>query len=105
MISAFGRMVRSLRAIAGTRAGLLRGTASLTLAGLVACGGDEGPPRVATVTISPTSPVSLVQGATVTLSATPKDGSGGTISGLTASWQSNNSAIASVNSTSGVVTG
>jgi uncharacterized protein YjdB len=104
MISAFGQMVRSLRAIAGARAGLLRGTAALALAGLAACGGDQGPPRVASVTISP-SPASVMQGATLALVATPRDGSGVSISALTATWQSNNSSIASVNTTSGVVTG
>jgi hypothetical protein len=122
MMSDFGRWARSLRAIHGTRAelpeglpevrkrrskgqsGRLPGAAALSLAALAACGGDEGPPRVATVSIAP-SPATVVQGASVALTATPRDGSGGSISGLTATWQSNNSSIASVNTTTGVVTG
>src|SRR5262245_62225055 len=105
MMLALGRMIRSLRAIDGARAVILRGTASLTLAVLAACGGDSsGPPKVVSVSISP-SPADVVQGATRQLLATPKDGKGATISGLTASWQSSNNAIVTVNSATGVVTG
>ena len=58
---------------------------------------------VASVTVSP-SPASVQQGATVQLSATPKDASGNPLSGRVVTWSSNNTAVARVNG-SGLVTG
>src|SRR5213082_2954310 len=58
---------------------------------------------VASVTVSP-SPASVQQGATVQLTATPKDANGNPLSGRVVTWSSNNTAVARVNS-SGLVTG
>src|SRR5881398_905593 len=58
---------------------------------------------VASVTVSPAS-VSVLQGQTVQLTATPRDASGNPLTGRVITWQSSNSAIASVNG-SGLVTG
>lgn len=61
------------------------------------------PPVVTTVTISPNA-ASVVAGATVALSATVKDAQGNVITGQPLTWSSNNTGVATVNST-GVVTG
>src|SRR5207302_1532320 len=58
---------------------------------------------VASVTVSP-SPASVQQGATVQLSATPKDASGNPLSGRVVTWSSSNTGVATVNG-SGLVTG
>src|SRR5213595_1771143 len=58
---------------------------------------------VAAVTVSPAS-VSVLQGQTVQLTATPRDASGNPLTGRVITWQSSNSAIASVNG-SGLVSG
>jgi len=58
---------------------------------------------VASVTVSPAS-VSVLQGQTVQLTATPRDANGNPLTGRVITWQSSNSAIASVNG-SGLVTG
>src|SRR5213592_4576913 len=58
---------------------------------------------VAAVTVSPAS-VSVLQGQTVQLTATPWDASGNPLTGRVITWQSSNSAIASVNG-SGLVSG
>src|SRR5205823_14614823 len=58
---------------------------------------------VAAVTVSP-SPASVQQGATVQLTATPKDANGNPLSGRVVTWSSNNTAVARVNG-SGLVTG
>jgi len=58
---------------------------------------------VATVTVTP-SPASVQQGATVQLTATPKDANGNPLSGRVVTWASNNTAVATVNG-SGLVTG
>src|SRR5207249_1514584 len=55
------------------------------------------------VTVSPAS-VSVLQGQTVQLTATPRDANGNPLTGRVITWQSSNSAIASVNG-SGLVTG
>jgi hypothetical protein len=70
---------------------------------VVACGDSAAPPRVQSVDIAP-SPASVVVGGTQQLTATPKDASGGTVSGTTATWTSANQAVATVSS-SGLVTG
>jgi len=58
---------------------------------------------VASVTVTP-SPASVQQGATVQLTATPKDANGNPLSGRVVTWASNNTAVATVNG-SGLVTG
>ena len=75
-----------------------------TLMAAVACGGDSSGPKqavVASVAISPPT-TAMEVGETVTLTATPKDGSGNTITGRTTTWTSSNSNVASVSA--GVVT-
>src|SRR5213082_2082750 len=69
------------------------GTASVTVSSI----------PVASVTVSP-SPASVQQGATVQLTATPKDANGNPLSGRVVTWSSNNTAVATVNG-SGLVTG
>jgi len=61
------------------------------------------PPVVTTLTVSPAS-VSVAVGANSTLQATVKDQSGNVMTGQTITWSSNNTGVATVNS-SGVVTG
>jgi hypothetical protein len=61
------------------------------------------PPVVTTLTVSPAS-VSVAAGANSTLQATVKDQSGNVMTGQTVTWSSNNTGVATVNS-SGVVTG
>jgi uncharacterized protein YjdB len=58
---------------------------------------------VASVTVTPAT-ASVPGGGTVQLTATPKDATGNPLTGRTITWQSSNSAIASVNG-SGLVTG
>src|SRR5213596_1195862 len=58
---------------------------------------------VASVTVSP-SPASVQQGATVQLTATPRDANGNPLSGRVISWSSDNAAVATV-SGSGLVSG
>src|SRR5439155_2339621 len=61
------------------------------------------PVPVASVTVAPAT-ASVPTGGTVQLTATPKDATGNPLTGRTITWQSSNSAIASVNG-SGLVTG
>jgi uncharacterized protein YjdB len=81
---------------------------------LVACGGggDAGgggtnpppsPAAVASVALNPTT-ASIAPGASVTITATPRDASGNALSGRTVSWSSSSTSVATVSS-SGVVTG
>lgn len=76
------------------------------LLGLAACGGDSStgpePKAVATVAVSPASSL-IGLGLTETLIATPKDESGSTVTGVTVTWSSSNTQIATVNA-NGVVT-
>ncbi|HEV2750218.1 MAG TPA: Ig-like domain-containing protein [Gemmatimonadales bacterium] len=58
---------------------------------------------VASVTVTPAT-ASVAAGGTVQLTATPKDANGNPLTGRVITWQSSNSAIASVNG-SGLVTG
>lgn len=67
-------------------------------------GGGGGGATVASLTLSQTS-ASVQVGGTVTLTATPKDASGNVVSGQTVTWSSDASGVASVNSSTGVVTG
>jgi CHRD domain-containing protein/Big-like domain-containing protein len=72
----------------------------------VACGSDDTPTgtaAVVSVTVSQ-PPAAILVGATTTLTATTKDGSGAAITGTTVAWSSSSDAIATV-SQSGVVTG
>ncbi|MBI4420748.1 MAG: Ig-like domain-containing protein, partial [Gemmatimonadetes bacterium] len=59
--------------------------------------------RGATVTVTPASPTLTALGATQQLTATAKDASNNTISGVTITWSSSNTGVATVNS-SGLVT-
>ncbi|PYP94248.1 MAG: Ig domain-containing protein, partial [Gemmatimonadetes bacterium] len=58
---------------------------------------------VASVTVSPAT-ASIRTGSTQQLSAVTKDGAGNTLTGRVVTWASNNTAVATVNS-SGLVTG
>jgi hypothetical protein len=75
---------------------------------LAACGDwstpvDQPAPMAATVSVSPSSS-SIQAGGIVQLSATAKDAGGATMSGITVTWTSSNSGVATVNS-AGVVKG
>ena len=71
---------------------------------IVACGSDVGPAvPVASVTVTPAS-APLAAGATLQLSATPKDANGTALTGRTITWATNAPAIATVNG-SGLVSG
>src|SRR5438128_7798086 len=72
------------------------GTATVTVTALA-------PPPVATVSVSPAT-ASVQVGATVQLTATPKDASGNPLSGRVVTWASSNTAVAPVNG-SGLVSG
>src|SRR4029077_19299609 len=61
------------------------------------------PVPVASVTVAPAS-ASVAVGATLQLTATPKDANGNPLTGRVVTWQSSNSAIAGVNG-SGLVSG
>jgi hypothetical protein len=74
---------------------------------LAACGGDKTtapPPATRSVSISPEGP-SIPLGATVTLSATPRDAAGGVVPGRPVAWTTSAPSIATVDATTGVVTG
>jgi uncharacterized protein YjdB len=59
---------------------------------------------VATVTVSPAT-ASIMAGATQQLAATTKDANGNVLTGRSISWSSSNVSIATVNASSGLVTG
>jgi uncharacterized protein YjdB len=61
------------------------------------------PPAVASVTMSPLS-ATINAGATIRLTATPKDSAGNALSGRTVTWSTSNTAVATVDGT-GLVTG
>lgn len=81
------------------------------LVSLTACGGSDSPTdgggdvvsQVSSVTVSPATPSLTAIGETVTLSATPKDGNGNTLSGSAVTWSSSDETVAQV-STAGLVT-
>jgi trimeric autotransporter adhesin len=77
---------------------------SLCTVGFAACSGDSsGPPAVASVAVS--SPgTDIIVGQTASLTATPKDAKGNTLTNRTVAWTSSSQTIATVSST-GVVTG
>jgi uncharacterized protein YjdB len=90
--------------------GLVRGVAAGTAHVTATCEGQSASSTitvilvpVASVTVSPAS-ASLSIGATQQLTATPKDGSGNTLTGRTITWASDNTAAATVSS-SGLVRG
>jgi uncharacterized protein YjdB len=62
------------------------------------------PVPVFTVTVTP-NPASVAVGATVQLTATLKDANGNTLTGRTVAWTTSNASFATVNSSSGLVTG
>src|SRR5579875_1340555 len=73
---------------------------------LTQCGGysmSSSTPTVASIAISPASP-SIAVGATQQFTATAKDSSGNTISGVTFAWSSSATGVATINS-SGLATG
>jgi len=70
----------------------------------IGCGSSgTKPPTVATIAVSP-STASIAAGGTQQFSATAKDSSGNTISGVTFTWASSATSVATVNS-SGLATG
>lgn len=78
--------------------------------GVAACGGGSGdvvgpptPTPVASVTLDRTT-ASIAVGGTVTLTATPRDASGNTLTGRSITWSSNDTTVATVNA-GGTVTG
>jgi hypothetical protein len=79
------------------RSGSKSGTASITVTSASA------PAPVATVSVTP-NPGSVQVGATVQLTATPKDAQGNVLTGRTITWSSNATSIATVSS-SGLVSG
>jgi uncharacterized protein YjdB len=62
------------------------------------------PAPVATVTVTP-NPASVAVGATVQLTATLKDANGNTLTGRTVAWTTSNASFATVNASTGLVTG
>lgn len=84
--------------------------AAVALGGLLAAcggggagGGGGGGSGVATIVVSPAS-ASIAVGATQAFTAVAKDANGNTLSGVSFTWQSSNTAVASINS-SGLATG
>lgn len=71
---------------------------------LISCSTGSGskPPKVATISVSPASP-SIVAGATQQFTATAKDSGGNTITGVTFTWASGTTTVATINS-SGLAT-
>lgn len=65
---------------------------------------DNDDRTVATVQVTPANP-SVVAGATVTLSATAKNAAGATVDGTSFTWSSEDPDVASVDQSTGVVTG
>jgi uncharacterized protein YjdB len=71
-----------------------------------ACGGGnptEPPPPTTTVSIEPNDP-SLSIGATVTLTATPRDAAGTVVTGRPVAWTTSRAEVATINTSTGVVT-
>ncbi|MGC2636540.1 MAG: Ig-like domain-containing protein [Acidobacteriaceae bacterium] len=91
----------------GLATGVAAGTAQITAsASGVTSSADTltvTAPVVATIAVSPSSP-SIAVGATEQFSATAKDSSGNTISGVTFTWASSKTAVATIDS-SGLATG
>jgi hypothetical protein len=83
-----------------------RSAACLSFAiALTACGGrtTEPAPTTSTVSISPDDP-SLAIGATITLSATPRDAAGAIVPNRPVAWATSAANIATVNASTGLVT-
>ena len=82
------------------------GLAAIVLLGACGGGGSDAPsPPAAVATVSVTaSTTSLNVGSTLQLTAVPRDVSGNSIAGLSATWLSSNQGVAAVNG-SGLVTG
>lgn len=75
--------------------------AAVSLA-LIRCSNNSGPATPAAVEITPSTVTLGAVGSIQQLTATVKDANGGTISGATVTWTSNNTAIATVSSTGSV---
>ncbi len=89
----------------GVVTAVARGTVTISAVADGKTGGAAltvGPKTVASVTVTPNA-ASAAIGQSAQLTATVKDGSGGTLVGRTVSWASGNSAVATV-STTGLVT-
>lgn len=80
---------------------LPRVAGGLIAAGLLACGG-EGPPKIATLNLSPGSTTMLL-GQSLTFVATPRSAKGEALTNRSITWNSSNAAVATV-STGGTVT-
>lgn len=95
--------------IASARRRLAAGLFSMLVLPLVGCGGSDAPPDGGPGTVVPASitltasAASVAPGQMVTVSATVKDGQGNVLAGQSPTWQSSNSAVATV--AGGVVTG
>ncbi len=98
---------------AGVATGVANLTASVTTTITATSEGQQSngatltvnPVPVASVVISPPSPDTVFIGYTTQLSATARDSIGGTLTGRTITWQSDNTAAATVNPSTGLVTG
>jgi hypothetical protein len=73
---------------------------------VIACGKDNpvGPPVVATVAVTPGSDTLIAFGRTRQFTAVPKDANGNPVGGVTLVWHSSNPLVATVDSTTGIVT-
>ncbi|MGH9564274.1 MAG: Ig-like domain-containing protein, partial [Terracidiphilus sp.] len=73
---------------------------------LASCGGPKSSstPTLAAITVTPASP-SIAANATQQFTATAKDSSGNTMSGVAFSWASSSSSVATINSSTGMAAG
>ncbi|MDQ6635471.1 MAG: Ig-like domain-containing protein, partial [Gemmatimonadota bacterium] len=90
--------------------GVVTGRTAGTTQVAASAGGKSGtatitvqPPPVASVAVSPASK-GLAVGTTTTLAATVTDANGATVTDRVVTWSSNNTAVATVDATTGVVT-
>jgi hypothetical protein len=86
----------------------LRACSTISVAVLVACGGGDGPTDTpdgpASITIVSAADTVIATGSTAQLTATAKNAAGGVVNGVTFTWSSSNTGVASV-SQSGSVNG
>ncbi|MEP6831988.1 MAG: Ig-like domain-containing protein [Gemmatimonas sp.] len=102
--SSHGTERRTVRT--ATAPAALTGLFSLLLLA-VSCGGSDGPtgpPAIATITIAPTAPI-VLQSDTVRLKSELKSSNGTVLTDRTVTWTSASPAVATVNSTTGLITG
>jgi plastocyanin len=81
-------------------------TALLATILIASCGGSDDPvaPDTTVASVAVTGGTTVAPGSTIQLTATPKNAAGTALTGLTASWSSDKTNIATVSST-GLVTG